>query len=130
MKTFILVNPQVRANCIRTIQNLPDGWAVEIKEHKAKRSAEANRRYWAILAQIAEDGWIEGRRYSAEVWHEFAKRRFIGVIDGPGGISIAESSSRLNTKEFADYVQKVEVWAATELGITLTEPIEDYRRMK
>ena len=98
--------------------------AVQITEAKATRSSHANRRYWAILNQISEEGWIEGRQYSAEVWHDFFKRRFIGIIDIPGGSSMSESSAKLNTAEFAEYVLRVEMFASCELGITLVEDIE------
>ena len=118
-----------RANCIRAIQNAPDGMVVEIKQASTKRSAQANRYYWQMLKQISQDGWIEGRRYSAEVWHEWFKRRFIGVIDLPCGGSMAESSAKLTVKEFADYVQKVEVHAASELRIAITDLSEPMGRI-
>ena len=102
---------------------------VEIRDTKAKRSTQANRRYWAILNQIADEAWLEGRQYSADVWHEFMKRRFVGTVDLPGGVSMAESSAHLNTAEFAVFTEKVEVFAATELGITLVEDIEPAGRM-
>ena len=116
-----------RRNCCEAIQNAPDGMEVEIRAKRVQRSSEANRHYWAMLQQIAQDGWIDGRRFTAETWHEFYKRRFIGIIDGPCGTSIAESSSKLTRKEFADYVQKVEVHAASELRISFVDPAEDYR---
>lgn len=132
MKVFIL-QPEpspARRNCLNFIQRCPDGMTVEVKESKAKRSSQANRRYWAILQQIADDAWMEGRQYAADpVWHDFFKRRFIGVIDGPCGTSSAESTTKLNTKEFAQYVEKVEVFAATELGICLVEDIKPTGRM-
>ena len=113
-----------RANCCKAIQTAADGMEVEIRPHRVKRSAEANRYYWAMLQQIAQDGWINGRRFAAETWHEFYRRRFIGVIDGPCGTSVAESSAKLTVKEFAEYVQKVEVHAASELCISFTDLAE------
>lgn len=85
-----------------------------------KRSLQANRYYWNLLNQVSTDGWVEGRQYSSECWHEYLKRRFIGCIDIPGG-TVAISTTDLSTKEFADYVTKVEAWAASELGITFVE---------
>ena len=37
-----------------------------------KRTPEQNRRYWGrgVLAQIAEQATVNGKLYSAEVWHE------------------------------------------------------------
>ena len=131
MRVFILqpAPSPARRNCLNYLTRCPDGMVVEIRPNKAKRSAEQNRRYWAILNQVSEDAWLEGRQYSSDIWHEFMKRRFIGQIDGPGGISIAEASSKLNTAEFAHYCEMVEVFAATDLGITLTENIEPMGRV-
>ena len=126
IKVFIL-QPEphpCRRNVLNYIQHCPDGLTVEIRDTKATRSTQANRRYWAILNQIASDAWIEGRQYSADVWHELVKRRFIGCIDLPSGQTMAESSANLNTAEFALFTEKVEVFAATELGITLVEDAE------
>ena len=103
--------------------------AVTLTDAKAKRSTQANRYYWALLNQIAEDAWIEGRQYSAEVWHDYMKRRFIGSIDLPGGQTMAESSASLNTAEFAKYTEQVEVCAAQELGVTLLENLEPIGRV-
>ena len=128
MRTFILSTPTARSNCLNYIGHCPDGMAVEIHEVKARRSIQANRRHWALMNQISEEAWIEGRQYSPEVWHEFFCRRFIGVIDLPGGTSMAESSSILNSKEFSEFDQKIEVYMSTELGLIPIEVIEPIGR--
>jgi len=102
---------------------------VEITDAKAKRSSQANRYYWRLLNQVAEEGWVEGRQYSAEVWHELFKRRFIGCIDMPNGQTMAESSAKLNISEFSAYTMRVEQFAASELGITLIEDAEPMGRI-
>ena len=94
---------------------------VECKPESSKRSIIQNKYYWAILHQIEEQAWVEGRQYASEVWHEAAKRRFIGCADLPGGGTMALSTTELSTKEFADYVTRVEVWAQQELGVCLME---------
>lgn len=102
----------------------------ELKEEKAKRSNDQNKHYWkAVLQQIEEQAWVEGRQYSAEVWHECAKRRFLGLVDLPGGGHMAISTTTLSTKEFAEYVQRVESWAAMELGVSFVENIEPIGRI-
>lgn len=95
--------------------------AITITDTKAKRSSQANRYYWAVLNQISEDAWMDGRQYSADVFHEYFKRQFIGVIDLPGGHSMAESTTKLDTAEFAAYVRKIEFFAAQELGVQLVD---------
>ena len=102
---------------------------VDIHPEATKRSLRQNRRYWAVLNQISEQAWIEGRQYSSECWHEAAKRKFIGCIDLPGGGMVAMSTTDLTTKDFAEYCAQVEAWAQTELGCELTEDIEPMGRM-
>lgn len=87
---------------------------------KRKRTKPQNRRYWGrgVLAQIAEQATVNGRLYSAESWHELAKRKFIGVIELPSGDVVGKSSTELTVDEFSRFCDQVEAWAATELGVT------------
>lgn len=94
---------------------------VECKPESKNRSQAQNRYYWNLLKQIESDAWIEGRQYSDECWHEYVKGRFIGYTDIPGGKKKPLSTTNLSTKEFADYVTRVEAWAAQELGIVFVE---------
>lgn len=87
---------------------------------RRKRTAPQNRRYWGkgVLAQIAEQAAPNGRLYPAEVWHEQFKRQFIGVLELPNGQVVGKSSTDLSTTEFSEFCDKVEAYAATELGVT------------
>ena len=51
---------------------------ITIRPYKAKRSYEQNRRLWSLYNQIAEQVWLDGRRYEAAMWHEYFKQQFIG----------------------------------------------------
>jgi len=103
--------------------------AVQITDAKAKRSTQANRYYRAVLQQIEEQAWVEGRQFSADAWHEMFKRQFIGFIDLPGGGVQGQSSTTLNTEEFNIYTQRVEAYAATELGVQFVELAEPTGRI-
>lgn len=93
-------------------------WVLSVT--RRKRTPAQNRRYWGggVLAQIAAQACVNGRLYSAEVWHEQFKRQFIGVIELPGGGLIGMSSKELDTTQFCEFSDKVEAYAATELGVT------------
>lgn len=91
--------------------------AISIAEHKAKRSTQQNKRYWAILNDIASNAWIDGKQYSSEAWHEYFKRKFIGCEETPDGGIVGISTTTLSTEEFADYSTKIEEHSLTELGI-------------
>jgi hypothetical protein len=92
--------------------------AVTVSLFQSRRSLAQNRRYFgAVLTRIAEQAWPDARQYSVEAWHEYFKRRFIGVLDLPGGATAAMSSAELGVEEFAIFMQNVEAYAAAELGI-------------
>lgn len=86
-------------------------------EHKSKRSGEQNKRYWAILNEIAATAWVGGRQFSAEAWHELFKMKFIGHEETPDGRQIGISTTTLSVAEFAEFMTKIEVYAVDELGI-------------
>ena len=87
---------------------------------KRKRTVPQNRRYWGagVLKQIAEQAVVDGKQYSAEVWHEHFKRMFLGVEELPDGSVRAVPSKDKDTAEFSVFCAKVEAYAASELGVT------------
>jgi len=93
--------------------------SVTVQEHKEKRSSDQNRRYWAILNEIAAGAWIGGRRYGADAWHEFFKAKMIGLEEIPDGRSVGISTTTLSVAEFAEYMTKVEAYAVDEFGIEI-----------
>ena len=99
----------------------PDGWFVELKPKT--RTLEQNARYWGrgILAQIAEKAIVGSRRFSAEAWHEQFKRQFIGIEELPSGQVIGKSSAKLGVKAFSAFVDEVEAYAVTDLGVVFDE---------
>ena len=97
--------------------------SVTVAEYKARRSGQQNRLYWSILRQIAQDGWVGGRRWDEESWHEYFRRKFIGAeeIVLPGGEMIERgiSTTTLNVSEFSDYIEQVIGFAVEELGLEI-----------
>ncbi|WP_186425066.1 recombination protein NinB [Cupriavidus metallidurans] len=93
--------------------------AVSVTEHRAQRSTQANKKYWATLNDIAENAWLDGRQYSSAAWHAYFAARFIGCEDLPGGGTTAISTTTLNVEEFNAYLERIMHFAATELGVEL-----------
>lgn len=93
-------------------------WVLSVT--RRKRTSKQNRRYWGkgVLAQVAEQAAPGGKLYSAEVWHEQFKRKFIGVIELPDGSVVGMSSTALDTAQFSAFCDQVEAYAASELGVT------------
>jgi hypothetical protein len=95
--------------------------AVEVREHKAKRSSQANRRYWTLLRFISENAFVAGRQFSDDAWHEHFRRKFIGCEDLPDGSTVGISTTTLDVGAFNDYMAQIEAYAATDLGLDMTE---------
>lgn len=128
LRTFILRGPEqakalhafLKANAAALAeQGKP--LAVEVREHKAKRSGQQNRRYWALLRFIAENAWVSGRQFSDDAWHEHFKRQFIGTEELPGGATAGISTSTLDVAAFGAYMEAIERFAGSDLGIDMQE---------
>lgn len=91
---------------------------------KEIRSSEANRRYWALLHEIAEKVKPEGKEYSAETWHTYFKQKFLGntEVNMPNGktIQVPQTTTALDTSQFHEFSLQVEVWANNR-GVFLPE---------
>lgn len=92
--------------------------AVMVSEHKSKRSSPQNRLYWAVLREIAENVWVDGKQYGDNAWHEQFKRQFIGIEELPGGASAGISTASLSVPEFTEYLERV-MQFATEHGVII-----------
>jgi NinB protein len=97
--------------------------AVSITEAKSKRSTDQNRRYWALVTDIAEQAWVDGKQFSKDAWHEHLARSF-GVckeVTLPSGeiVLVRESTGDMDVQTFSAFMTKIEVFAAQELGIEL-----------
>lgn len=101
-------------------QWLQDGRRLVLTCGPRKRTKPQNARYWGkgVLAQIAEQATVNGKLYSAEVWHEQFKRMFIGFDELPNGQIIGRSSKALDTTDFSLFCTQVEAYAASDLGVT------------
>lgn len=101
-------------------QWLQDGKRLVLTIGPRKRTKPQNSRYWSngVLAQIAAQATVNGKLFSAEVWHEHMKRLHIGVIELPDGSVQGMSSKDLTTAQFCDFCTACESYAATTLGVT------------
>lgn len=105
------------------VDKLPDGkpYTVEIKVKRKQRSTDQNRLYWLWLTCImAETGEHKDRL------HEFFKQHFLGGEEhwafNKYQVIVPRSTSTLDTKQMTDYLERVQQFAATELGIVLPNP--------
>ena len=95
-------------------------WQVEIKPYKKNRSVSQNKLYWKWITCIGNE-----IGYMPDELHAIMADKFLpDVFVEYGGKQIKQdkSTSRLNTKEFTEYLEKIDRFAAAELGIVLPSP--------
>ena len=95
--------------------DLSQAWEVEVKPFAFNRSVQQNRRYWKLIQELGSYlGYDEGEM------HELMKYKFLSYKQEMLGdeMVVIPSTSKLNIKEFVDYLSKVERFAST-LGFNL-----------
>ena len=100
-----------------------EGKKIEIilRKRKKQRSDQQNRYYWGVVIDIL--GKTFG--YEPEEMHNALRFKFLQIDSAiqPGLIS-AQSTTKLSTVEFMDYIAKIQRWAAQEFQIYLPDPNE------
>jgi hypothetical protein len=135
-RELFLVGAMQKEAAKLVIDNAPVDMAnpirVLIGEASKARKMDQNAAMWAgPLFDIAEQAYIEGRTYSAEVWHDLFKRRYLPeefdadlCKEGyrkwdyaPDGERIlVGSTTQLLIKGFAQYLEQVTAYGSS-LGV-------------
>ena len=123
-QSFVVDSEVKRARCQSVVGRLPvDGriWEVSIKPWHPKRTVEANRRLWALHQLAANHIGC-----TAEQMHEEMLCQIYGCteVKMPSGAVVRvplERSSNKDKKAFAAFMEKVETFYITELGVFLGE---------
>lgn len=136
-RRILLRTEMQRQTALAAIANAPldDMHPVEVvfREEQKARKPDQNALMWAgPLRDIAEQGYVNGRAFTAEVWHEHFKREFLPEDFDPslckdgyrkwdvtpaGERVLVGSTTQLTVRGFALYLQQVEAFAQTELGV-------------
>jgi hypothetical protein len=139
-KTIRLVGKLQIDTAINAIQNAPidsdKPLEVIIREEQKGRSLSANALMWAgPLNDIASQAWVHGKQYSALIWHEYFKEKFLPdfpdstqVKEGyrkyeetPDGRRVLIGSTQKLTKHgFSLYMEQIYAYGA-ELGVRFSE---------
>jgi hypothetical protein len=99
-------------------------WEIEIKPYKKNRSLKQNRLYFKWMKIIGDELGYESEEVHAIMADKFLTDKFVEY--GGKQIKQDKSTSRLNTKEFTDYLQRIDRFVAQQLGIVLPVPDDSY----
>ena len=139
-KVIRLVGKLQADTAISAIQNAPIDTErpleVIIREEQKGRSLSANALMWAgPLNDISSQAWVHGKQYSALIWHEYFKEKFLPdfpdltqVKEGyrkyeetPDGKRILIGSTQKLTKHgFSLYMEQIYAYGA-DLGVRFSE---------
>ncbi|UEP23143.1 recombination protein NinB [Burkholderia ambifaria] len=123
MPTYILRNKEIAQRMVDYIKAVAGPAAaadkpimVTVEEYGAKRSTQANARYWALLEEISGQAYVDGKRFSREAWHTYFREQYAPKEDGPAGLT-PMSTSQMDKETFLRYVTQIEVYASQSLSV-------------
>lgn len=114
---FDVRKPEDLQRAAEVIATLPSNkkWQIEVKEWRGKRTNAQNRLLWAIYTAIAN-----ATGHTPEEVHDAMKAKFLPprVISlGGEEVTIPPTTTATDVPEFSEYVERVQSFAATELGV-------------
>lgn len=125
---FIISDHRSRQAVIDYLQRIPDNgkrFDVSILAHREKRSITQNKLYWMWVGIIADEIGYTNR----DELHEVFKMMFLGSKN----VEIADithkiplSTMSLDTAGFTHFLERLEAWAGSELGVILPHPEDAY----
>jgi hypothetical protein len=107
------------------LTNLDRFIVITIEARKKLRSNSQNAYYWGVVIDRLFNG-LKELGYSKDEIHEILKVKFNGVKEvniGGETILIPRTTTKMNTKEFMEYIEAIQRWAA-KLNIDIPSPNE------
>lgn len=95
-----------------------ESYVLEINKSKNKRSLSQNRFYWGVALPILSDHF----GYNTEEMHQICAAIFLRYEKD--GKDFVKSTTKLDTKEFENYLDKIRQWSMSEHGIHIPVPNE------
>lgn len=122
-----------RARFIEEVKGFT-GKEVEIivQRKRRLRSIPLNRYYWGVVVKMLRDRLEElGHEVSLEIVHDFLKSRFNYkefVNEKTGEVfALPQTTTQMTNTEFMMYMEKVKVFAASVLDLSIPDPNEQVR---
>lgn len=84
-----------------------------------KRTDQQNKYYWSVVIKVLGNHF----GYEPEEMHEALKFQFLRTHDDK--LPSVKSTTKLNTAEFVDYIDRIMRWAASEHGCYIPSANEE-----
>lgn len=138
-RRFEMRSEQARESLLALVRNLPlddkRPLQVTVEEYRPVRKMSQQALLFAgPMTDIAEQAFLEGRRYSVEVWHSYLKRQFLPEVFDPelckdgytkweidpmGERVLVGSTTQLTVKGYSEYLEQVFAFGGS-LGVTFS----------
>jgi hypothetical protein len=147
-RKILLRSEQQVATVLALIPNLPldpeKPLELLVREEVKARKLDQNALMWVgPLADIAEQGWFNGRQYSAEVWHHYFKEQALPEEYDPelcknedykkwdftpsGERILVGSTTDLTIKGFSQYLEQIHAFGGS-IGVAFHANPNEARR--
>lgn len=114
-----------KQRAVETIQNLSaeTKWKIEIKIDRNLRSLNQNALMWQWVTNVVDEVHEFSGQDKDDI-HEFFKQKFLTpkIIEISGETVLRYTTTNLEKGEMSLYMEKIYVWATTELGLILPTP--------
>ena len=90
-----------------------------IKPHKSERTLPQNSYYWGVVVRTLADEL----GYCQEDMHMALRIKFLA--EDRGGLTVPKSTTKLDTQEFEEYLERIRNWAVDFAGIMIPLPNEE-----
>jgi len=129
---FIIRDKVIRARAAAAVSSIRHEPLMEvvIREYRKNRTLAQNRLLMLWCREISlHEYQATGNLWEAEAWKLWLKRRFLGeeAVEVNGEvITQIRQTSKLDTKEFSEFLELVDHWAGSERDLNLTHPDDLY----
>lgn len=117
MPTYSAFGTPQLTRIARLVESLaPDRvWVVTVSDRAGRRTLDQNARFHAVVERIAHETGNTPALVKEALKAEFGPRQEV-VLAGQQR-SVPKPSSAYSEQEMSDMIDRIEAWAATELGI-------------
>lgn len=104
--------------------DLSKGFVIEWKRFKKVRSNDQNALYWMWLTCLEQETGQEKNSLHDYFREKYLQVTYEQVFDSER--KILQSTTKLDTVAMRNYLDKIQVFVATELAVTLPDPEDRY----
>lgn len=120
---FKIQSQSDKVKLISEIEKLDESkkYDVSIKVQRQIRSLPQNRLYWLKVSCICDETGSDKDQIHEELKKMFLPPKMVKSLYG-FLMDVPMSTTELDTKQFTDFLEKIDVFASSELGIVLPNP--------